>query len=150
MRSAVLFGVLLIAAAPANGAELPPGVAAAVKEREAACAKNGGRPITSRRFVRRLDLDADRLDDFIIDDSKFRCTKGSAGLCGSGGCSKEIFLSSAKDKSKPVLVERGDAYGVRKSRRGARVTFETRGGYVTYGFANGCAIPLSGPGERRC
>ena len=150
MRSAVLAGTLVLASLPAEAVEWPPAVATAIKEREAACAKQGGRPNPSRRFVRRLQLDGDGRDDFILDDSQFRCSKGSSEWCGSGRCSKAVYLSSAKDKSKPVLVELGGAYGVRKSRRGSRATFQTRSGYVTYRFANGCAIPVSGGGERRC
>ena len=150
MRSAALTGILVLTCMPALAAELPAAVAAAVKEREAACAKNGGRATSARRFVRRLDLDRDGADDFILDDGRFRCSKCPTEWCGSGGSSREIYLSSAKDKSKPLLVERGGSYGVRKSRSGARVTFQTRNGYVTYRFAKGCAVPVSGPGERRC
>jgi len=150
MRAVFLAAVLLFAALPVRAAEWPPAIVAAVKQRESACAKEGGRPIASNRFLRRVQLDGDGRDDFILDDGKFRCSKGAPGRCGSSGCSKEVYLSSAKDPSKPVLVELSGSYGVRKSKRGARITFQTRSGYVTYRFADGCAIPVSGGGERRC
>jgi hypothetical protein len=150
MRRAAILAVVLVSPLPALAAPYPPPIAAAVREREKACTDQGGRPAASARFVRRVNLDGDGKDDFIIHDGLFRCTKGTPGFCGSGGCGMAVFLSSARGGLKRVLEETGSGYGVTKARGGARVTFRTRRGPATYRFAGGCAIPVAGGGERRC
>jgi hypothetical protein len=146
--SAAVLG-LLIGASPALAADWPPAVAKAVQEREKFCAEQGGKPIIGAKFIRQLSLDGDARADFILNDSEFRCTKGAPGFCGSGGCSVEVFLSSAKGGLKSVLTKLGSGYAVRKTKGGARVTMRTRNGPVTYRFAAGCAVRVDG-GERSC
>lgn len=134
---------------PAAAAEWPAPVAKAVAAREKFCAEQGGKPRAGARFIRQLSLDGDNRADFILDDSQFSCSAGAPGFCGSGGCSIEVFLSSAKGGLKAVLTELGSGYAVRKTKGGARLTVRTRNGPVTYRFAGGCAVPVGG-GERSC
>ena len=145
----LLWAGLLLPAAPAFAAEWPGPVAQALKERQEFCAGEGGRLADPAKAIRRLDLDGDGQDDFILDDGKLACSKGAPGWCGSGGCSMEVFLSGAKGGLKSVLTELGGGYSVKKSGRGHRVTFRTRSGAATYRFADGCAIPIR-RGERSC
>ncbi|HEX8166586.1 MAG TPA: hypothetical protein VF601_12460 [Beijerinckiaceae bacterium] len=150
VRAAILGGILLAWVSPALAAEWPGPVAEAVKEREAFCAGEGGRLADPAKAIRRLDLDGDGQDDFILDDGRLRCSKGLPGWCGSGGCSMEVFLSGAKGGLKSVLTELGSGYSVEKAGRGHRVTFRTRDGAVAYRFAEGCAILAGRRGERSC
>jgi hypothetical protein len=147
---ATIFGVLLALAMPASAAEWPGPVAEAVKERQEFCTGEGGRLAAPEKAIRRLDLDGDGRDDFILDDGRLTCSKGAPGWCGSGGCSMEVFLSGTKDGLKSVVTHLGAGYAVKKSGRGHRVTFRTRDGAVTYRFADGCAIPTGRRGERSC
>ena len=150
VRAAILGGILLASTAPALAAEWPGPVAEAVKEREAFCAGEGGKLADPAKAIRRLDLDGDGQDDFILDDGRLRCSKGLPGWCGSGGCSMEVFLSGAQGGLKSVLTELGSGYEVKKSGKGHLVTFRTRDGAATYRFAEGCAIPTGRRGERSC
>jgi hypothetical protein len=145
----LLCELLLGLAAPALAAEWPAPVADAIQEREKFCADEGGRLAAPEKAIRRLDLDGDGRDDFILDDGRLTCSKGAPGWCGSGGCSMEVFLSGAKGGLRSVLTELGGGYSVKKSGRGYRVIFRTRGGAATYRFADGCAIPIR-RGERSC
>ena len=151
-RATIVGGVLLglAAGASALAAEWPAPVAEAMKERVDAGAGEGGRIANPDRAVRRLDLDGNGRDDFILDDNRLVCSKGAPGWCGSGGCSMEVFLSGAKGGLKSVLTELGSGYEVKKSGKGHRVTFRTRNGAVAYRFAEGCAIPTGRRGERSC
>jgi hypothetical protein len=149
LRGTVL-GMLFLGAVPVLAADWPPPVAKAVREREQFCAEAGGKPVVGAKFIRQLSLDGDARADFILNDSEFRCTKGAPGFCGSGGCSVEVFLSSAKGGLKSVLTELGSGYAVRKTKNGSRITVQTRNGPVTYRFAGGCAVPVAGGGERSC
>jgi hypothetical protein len=148
-RATIFGGILLGLAAPALAAEWPAPVAAALKERQEFCGGEGGRLAAPEKAVRRLDLDGDGRDDFILDDGKLACSKGAPGWCGSGGCSMEVFLSGAKGGLKSILTELGAGYSVKKSGRGHIVTFRTRSGAAAYRFADGCAIPTR-RGERSC
>jgi hypothetical protein len=148
VRAAILV-ILLASAAPALAAEWPGPVTEAVKERADACAGEGGKLAAPAKAIRRLDLDGDGQDDFILDDARLACSKGAPGWCGSGGCSMEVFLSGAKGGLKSVLTELGSGYEVKKSGKGHLVTFRTRNGAATYRFAEGCAIPIR-RGERSC
>jgi hypothetical protein len=150
MRAVLLTGLLPALAAPALAAEWPAPVAEAIKERQEFCAGEGGKLASPEKAIRRLDLDGDGRDDFILDDGKLACSKGAPGWCGSGGCSMEVFLSGAKGGLKSVLTELGSGYEAKKSGKGHLVTFRTRDGAATYRFAEGCAIPTGRRGERSC
>jgi hypothetical protein len=149
MHRFVLVAVLL-SGVPALAGEYSTTLAAAIKERRDACAEQGGRSTAGANFIRRIDLDGDGRDDFILDDGQFRCSKGAPGWCGSGGCSVEVFLAKPDGDAKSILTELGGGYAVTKTARGATLTVRTRGGPVTYRFADGCAIPVKGGGERSC
>ena len=70
-------------------------IAAAIAERAKSCAEAGGKLAAPEKAIRRLDLDGDGRDDFILDDRRLACSRGAPGWCGFGGCSIEVFLSSA-------------------------------------------------------
>ena len=150
IRRTIVTGLLAALAAPAFAAEWPAPVAAAIAERAKSCAEAGGKLAAPEKAIRRLDLDGDGRDDFILDDRRLACSRGAPGWCGFGGCSIEVFLSSAAGGLKSVLTELGSGYSVKTSGRGPVVTFKTREGAVAYRFAEGCAIPTGRRGERSC
>jgi hypothetical protein len=143
-------GLVLLLATPALAVKWPAPIAAAIAERAKSCTEAGGKLAAPEKAIRRLDLDGDGRDDFILDDRRLACSKGAPGWCGSGGCSMEVFLSSAAGGLKSVLTEFGSGYSVKTSGRGPVVTFKTREGAVAYRFAEGCAIPTGRAGERSC
>jgi hypothetical protein len=149
IQRTIVIGLLAALAAPAFAAEWPAPVAAAIAERAKSCAEAGGKLAPPEKAIRRLDLDGDGRDDFILDDRRLAC-RGAPGWCGSGGCSIEVFLSSAAGGLKSVLTELGSGYSVKTSGRGPVVIFKTREGTVAYRFAEGCAIPTGRRGERSC
>ena len=107
----LVVAALLASSLPVAAAEWPKPVQDAIAEREA-CAGAGGRGWKSADFVGRLDLDGDKRDDFILDDGKYRCSKGPPGYCGSGGCSMTVWLSKPEGGPRIVLETLGDGYAL--------------------------------------
>jgi hypothetical protein len=76
--------------------QAPPGRASddpageAIAENEAFCA--GGAATVEPGLVRQADVDADGVNDVLIDWVGLTCD-GSRAFCGSGGCTHEIWLS---------------------------------------------------------
>ena len=83
IRRTIVIGLLLALAAPALAAERPALIAAAIGEREQSCTEAGGKLAAPEKAIRRLDLDGDGRDDFIL-DRRLACSKGAPGWCGSG------------------------------------------------------------------
>ncbi len=145
----LVVAALLASSLPVAAAEWPKPVQDAIAEREAYCREQGGTGIELADFVGRLDLDGDKRDDFILDDGKYRCSKGPPGYCGSGGCSMTVWLSKPEGGPKIVLETLGDGYALSWSRIGATIAFPGRGGKTAYRFAKGCAVAVPG-GEKSC
>ena len=57
---------------------------------------NGEAPTWDETTVRRIDINADGQDDYVIPYDTLHCAQGpSAGYCGSAGCRTEIWISTA-------------------------------------------------------
>lgn len=93
-----LFAVARAAAPPATAgppARLPAAVAATLKSIAATCTEVGGKPMTAR-VVKRIDLNGDGKEDFVVDVGSADCD-GAASIYG--------------DREKGVSVYAGDGLG---------------------------------------
>jgi hypothetical protein len=75
----------------AGAAEPPYNVAAAVAQAAQACKDMDGQPNTDAVLTVE-DLNGDGGEDWIADYSKLKCEGGVNPLCGSGGCSLQIYF----------------------------------------------------------
>jgi hypothetical protein len=152
MRRSGFLGLLLLLllATPAFAAEWPAPIAAAIAERAKSCAEAGGKLAPPEKAIRRLDLDGDGRDDFILDDRRLACSRGAPGWCGLRRLLDRGVPVERRRRLKSVLTELGSGYSVKTSGRGHLVTFKTREGAVACRFAEGCAIPTGRRGERSC
>lgn len=144
MRTLVCLGFLL-AAAPALAEEWPSQISAELAERQDYCKQQGGKATIAETFLRRIDLDGDGRDDFIMDDAGFQCSKGVPLYCGSGGCSVQVFMGRGDD-AHLVFSELAQQFTV----KGKVLEVSQGKSYpkITVRFEKGCAI--SSTGEKSC
>ncbi len=74
-----------------HAAEPPDNIAEVVKEAEMACRQMQGIP-DSEALLSVDDLNGDGGEDWIVDFAKLECKGGVNPLCGSGGCTLQIYF----------------------------------------------------------
>jgi hypothetical protein len=83
--------VLSCTAAPAKSAEPPDNVVEAIKAAEQSCRDMDGTP-DAEAVLTVDDLNGDGGEDWLADYSKLKCEGGINPLCGSAGCTLQIYL----------------------------------------------------------
>jgi len=144
MRAALCLGMLLAIAAPALAEDWPAAIKAELDDRQAYCKDQGEEAKIGATFLRRMDLDGDGREDFIMDDAGFGCTKGAPPYCGSGGCSIQVFIGGEKD-ARLVFSELAQQVALKGK---VLEVAPRRGRKITVRFERGCAIRSDG--ERSC
>ena len=89
MRLYLFVIALALPIVPATAEELPRIVKSAIAENSESCKKTTVEP----GFLTRQDINADGRPDYILDYSFVRCDGRERGLCGSLGCTVEVFAS---------------------------------------------------------
>jgi hypothetical protein len=86
-------GLLALSAAlaPARAAEPPDNVVEAVAEAERACKDTSGTP-NADAVLTVEDLNGDGGEDWLADYAKLKCEGGLNPLCGSAGCTLQIYF----------------------------------------------------------
>lgn len=92
MRRMILAALALLAAAPA--AAQPAAVAAHTRQSMQACREAGGTPSPKPGYQVTEDLNADGIEDYILDFQHLECANAWSFFCGSAGCPLAVFLSS--------------------------------------------------------
>ncbi len=82
---------LALALVPARAAEPPDNVAEAIAEAARACKDTNGTPNTDA-VLKVEDLNGDGGEDWIADYSKLKCDGGINPLCGTAGCTLQIYF----------------------------------------------------------
>jgi hypothetical protein len=145
MRALLGFGLSLAVTVPALAEDWPPQIGAELAERQEYCKQQGGKAAIAETFLRRVDLDGDGRDDFIMDDAGFRCSEGVPLYCGSGGCQVQVFMGRADGAH--LVFSRLAQQSALKGR-----VFEVSQGKnypkITVHFEGGCAIPSGG--KKKC
>jgi hypothetical protein len=91
-RIAAAIGLALVCAVvPAVAAEPPDNVVEAIKAAEQACRDMEGKP-NAEAVLTVDDLNGDGGEDWLADYSKLKCDGGINPLCGSAGCTLQIYL----------------------------------------------------------
>ena len=148
-RFAALFAVAMLAltagAAAQEAAKLPPFKAAdyPIEIRKALsygpeeCKRQGGAKVTfAPDTVRRVDLNGDGRDDYIISFADTECAGRLSVYCGTGGCSLDIYVTLANGKQRNVFSDRVRAYEILPGEGARTIRFDMHGSYCgTYGAA---------------
>jgi hypothetical protein len=82
---------LCLAPTPAHAVEPPENVAEAVAEAARACKYTNGTPNTDA-VLKVEDLNGDGGEDWIADYSKLTCEGGINPVCGTAGCTLQIYF----------------------------------------------------------
>lgn len=111
---------LALVLTPATAAEPPDNIVEALAEAAQACRQIGGIPNTDA-VLKAEDLNGDGGEDWIADYAKLKCDGGTNPLCGSPGCTLQLYFwdgdlawdvlfedfvqsyKFGKDKGKPML-----------------------------------------------
>lgn len=100
-----LFGL-----SPALAASPPPGVTTFAKQLSERCEGNGGKPSVEGRLTQSLDVNGDKLTDWVLDESAMSCA--GSKLTNPTGATQIMVFAGAKDgDAQPVFQQA--AYGVR-------------------------------------
>jgi hypothetical protein len=88
---AALLALAAAALAPARAAVPPYNVAEAIAEAERACKDTNGTP-NADAVLTVKDLNGDGGEDWLADYAKFKCEGGINPLCGTAGCTLQIYF----------------------------------------------------------
>jgi len=80
-----------VALAPARAAEAPDNIAEALSDAERACKDTNGTPNADAALTVE-DVNGDGGEDWLIDYAKFKCDGGINPLCGTAGCTLQIYF----------------------------------------------------------
>jgi len=80
-----------VALASARAAEPPDNVAEAISDAERACKDTNGTPNADAALTVD-DVNGDGGEDWLIDYAKFKCDGGINPLCGTAGCTLQIYF----------------------------------------------------------
>jgi hypothetical protein len=88
---AALAALAVCAVAPARAAEPPDNVAEAIADAERACKDTNGTP-NADAVLTVEDLNGDGGEDWLADYAKLKCDGGINPLCGSAGCTLQLYF----------------------------------------------------------
>ena len=117
---------LSLALTPVRAAEPPDNVAEAIAEAARACKDMDGTPNTDA-VLRVEDLNGDGGEDWIADYAKLKCEGGINPLCGSAGCTLQIYFWDGETAWDVVFEDLVQSYKFGKS-NGKRMLYVTTSG----------------------
>ena len=101
------------------------------------CRRQGGGKVTfAPGTVRKIDLNGDGRDDYIISFAETECKGRLSVFCGTGGCSLDIYVTLPGGKQRMVFSDRVRAYEILPGEGARTIRFDLHGSYCgTYGAA---------------
>jgi hypothetical protein len=95
-----------------------------------ACRRAGGSRVTlSVNAVRKLDLNGDGRDDYIVDFHEAECVGRASFFCGTGGCDLLILVALRGGALRKVFDNRVREYKVLSGRGPSKFRFVWHGSY---------------------
>jgi len=127
LRLATLVALAMsLALTSAHAAEPPDNVAEAITEAERACKDTNGTPNTDA-VLKVEDLNGDGGEDWLADYAKLKCEGGINPLCGSAGCTLQIYFWDGETSWDVVFEDLVQSYKFGKS-GGKRMFYVTTSG----------------------
>jgi hypothetical protein len=101
------------------------------------CRRQGGGKVTfAPDTVRKLDLNGDGKDDYIISFADTRCEGALAVYCGTAGCTTDIWVTLPNGRQRMVFSDRVRAYEILPGEGVKTIRFDMHGSFCgTYGAA---------------
>lgn len=101
------------------------------------CRRQGGGKVTfAPDTVRKVDLNGDGRDDYIISFADTECAGRFSVYCGTGGCSLDIYVTLANGKQRNVFSDRVRAYEILPGEGVRTIRFDMHGSFCgTFGAA---------------
>lgn len=101
------------------------------------CKRQGGGKVTfAPDTVRKVDLNGDGRDDYIISFADTECAGRLSVYCGTGGCSLDIYVTLANGRQRNVFSDRVRAYEILPGESARTIRFDLHGSFCgTYGAA---------------
>lgn len=131
MRTLVLLLSLIGWAMPAAAQDYPKGVQEALDRHNRQCLKEGGGTGATfgSKIVRKLDLDGDGREDYILDLDGTTCDGFESLFCGTGGCVVEILIAQRDGSYRSIFSDTVHRYEIRPGRGTRSIRFELHGGF---------------------
>ena len=131
--------VLLIAGAATDSASgqqalvnYPTEIRRALVVADEACRRAGGTRVTlSINAVRKLDLNGDGRDDYIVDFHEAECVGRASFFCGTGGCDLLILVALRGGALRKVFDDRVREYEILSGRGPSEIRFILHGSYCS-------------------
>jgi hypothetical protein len=117
---------LSVMLAPARAAEPPDNVSEAIAEAERAC-KDTNCPPNADAVLKVEDLNRDGGEDWLADYAKFKCEGGINPLCGTAGCTLQIYFWDGETAWDVVFEDLVQSYKFGES-GGKRMLYVTTSG----------------------
>src|SRR4051812_19551712 len=103
--------------ASAQGPAYPKEVQAVLDHAAKFCRKEGGTGTEfSAEDVRKIDLNGDGRDDYIVHLQNAKCAGHAATFCGTGGCDLEILIARRDGSYKSIVDQRVRGYEIKPGR----------------------------------
>jgi hypothetical protein len=131
MRRVLILVLGLIGSAiPAAAQDFPKGIQEALERHKAFCLDGGGTAVTfDRNVARKIDLNGDGRDDYILDMRDTVCTEMEHAYCGTGGCAVEILIAQRDGSYKSAFSDTIFRYEIKPGRGVRTIKFHLHGGY---------------------
>lgn len=86
--------------------------------------------------VRKIDLNGDGRDDYLVSLDGTSCSTFESIFCGTGGCDLDIYVALPNGKFRYVFSNRVRGYEILPGKGARTIRFDMHGGYCgTYGAA---------------
>jgi hypothetical protein len=130
-RVLVLILALLIGwATPAAAQDYPKGIEEALGRHKQFCLEQGGTAAAfGPKVVRKIDLNGDGRDDYILDMRDTVCEEMRHAYCGTGGCEVEILIAQRDGSYTSIFSDTVHRYQIKPGRGVRTVRFSLHGGY---------------------
>jgi len=125
--AAIVACATLVVAVPSHADVYPAEVNAAIADARKYCEDEGGVFTSTPQAVRKLDLNGDGRDDYIVTLQEVTCDGADGGFCGTGGCITTIMVALPSGKFVTVFDQPVLTYEVLPPTRSIR--FQLHGGY---------------------
>ncbi len=120
----------LMAPALAQSPSYPKDVQAVLDSARKSCMDDGGTSVEfSNEDVRKVDLNGDGRDDYIVHLQNAECPGNLGAFCGTGGCDLTILLAKPGGSFVTIFGQRVRGYEIKPGRGASTIRFQLHGGY---------------------
>jgi hypothetical protein len=129
-RVLILVWCLIGWAGPAAAQDFPKGIQEALERHKTYCLDHGGTAVTfDRNAVRKIDLNGDGREDYILDMQDTVCEEARHIYCGTGGCVVEILIAQRDGSYTSIFSDTIHRYEIKPGRGVRTIRFSLHGGY---------------------